>query len=103
MEVDELFRSKERLWEEQAGLSRLLKKDFENNSCKIIRIKKIPLKKLWVQSYWIQTCKKSGTWEPSSLTFLEKNPEIFEKSRFLDFLSFLIFKKSSFKGIFTPK
>ena len=28
-----------------------------------------------------QTCKKLGTWEPSSRTFLEKNPDIFQKSK----------------------
>ena len=26
-----------------------------------------------------QTCKKSGTWEPGSRTFLKKNPDIFQK------------------------
>ena len=36
----------------------------------------------------IQTCKKSGTWEPSSRTFLEENPDIFQKSKiFKDILS----------------
>ena len=35
----------------------------------------------------VQTSKKSGTREPSSWTFLEKNPDIFRNQRFLDYLS----------------
>ena len=31
----------------------------------------------------VQTCKKSGTWEPSSRIFLEKNPDIFQKLKHL--------------------
>ena len=37
---------------------------------------------MWTfSSFWDQTCKKSGTWEPSSRTFLEKHLDIFEKSK----------------------
>ena len=37
-----------------------------------------------------QTCKKSGTWEPSSRTFFEKNPDIFQKSKTRQFVKILL-------------
>ena len=34
------------------------------------------------ETFWFTTCKKSGTWEPSSLTFLGENPDIFRNQSF---------------------
>ena len=34
-------------------------------------------------AYFYQTCKRSGSWEPSSRTFLKENPDIFQKLKIL--------------------